>query len=428
MAWMAVSFLVALGVVVLIYPTIQLNQIPDIGSPFANTELLNEIQWIDNRDNALMFYDAIQLTSEPDEYPMSVHDWASVPNQCKQWLNENQVALAMLEAAAEKPGAMPCLPKEHDLSNMLHVTHHRSLSRLVRLEISRSDAEEGADQSRRWMRVAFRHSRHCGMAGAQLDRLVGKAFHASIVETMIAWAANPNVDAKLLRQALDEVRNDFEMTPSPSVTLMNSYYLNVNSFDPWAPSLEQPKRNYLKEWWDHEPERGWRLVNLVYANWMLQIDLTAYQQERLPGSQFGLFVDSIQRSKQMLDAETLEQLCRSSSVATYFFRYKTSDSVGERMEMARQQMLEVILIAQIYFRQHNRYPLSTEAFDKVLLPSWPIDPSSAWASAIGYRTASHGFTATIWCAGYDGKDDGGVIDTNPNEEIHDHGYTFTSEP
>jgi len=94
------------------------------------------------------------------------------------------------------------------------------------------------------------------------------------------------------------------------------------------------------------------------------------------------------------------------------------------MERARQNVLEVGLIAHLHFRQNDCFPENAAAFNSELLPVWPMDASSRTPGKIGYCVADNKLSAIIWCAGYNRKDDGGVIDTNPNEDIHDVGYTL----
>jgi len=253
--WSTAATVAVFILAILAWRFMSLSQIPDIGSPFAHTEVVASIRTVGESDNAFVIYDAIPITPEPKDYLDATNDWVAVPESWKIWLGENTEALAMMEAGSAKPSATYCLPDEHDFSNMLAVGHHRALSRLSLLNASRCQSKNEMYQSWHWLRIAYRHSRHCGMIGTHLDRSLGAFFHSSITRQILTWASNPRVDEALLRQALDEVRSDFAMTPSPLVSLLNEYYFEVNVFDqfPHDALPDQPEPNYLRDWLQCEP-------------------------------------------------------------------------------------------------------------------------------------------------------------------------------
>ncbi|MEZ6042031.1 MAG: hypothetical protein R3C20_16125 [Planctomycetaceae bacterium] len=420
-----IGLVVAGVVVVFLYREIRLSAVPRIRMPFADMQAVDRIL---PTDNAFREYDAASLTAEPKGVLAPRDDWNSVPEAWRIWLEENRFALLLIEAGAGRPSAMVCLPHEQTYTSMLSVAHHRSLHNLTLLEASRCRAIGRHTEAWRWLRIAFRHSRHCGMHAMHLNRLIGAAFHSQAVQAIMIWSESADVDSEFLQRAWLDIRKDFAMTLRPSETLCNQYYFERNTFEFRLRSSgveffrpERNPQNPVKAWLDCEPERGLRLIDLVYANWRQQIDLPRRVQSLLPGSQFGLFVNSADKDNPV-DAETLERWCLSSSVARNFLRYNSAFPKSLRTEKTLQGLLEVSFAARIYFHRNRRFPASPGDLEHLLPDGWPEDATSDSPEGLSYRCENDGLSAVIWCAGYDGDNDGGNIDTQPNDESYDLGF------
>ena len=423
--WLTITLCVLL--VATVWRQLSLNRVPEIGNPFADVPPV----MVSSEDNAALVYDAIRLTPEPSDRLTTPFDWSEVSDDCKEWLAENQSQLPMMEIAAEKSLSMRCIPSQHDFSTISGVASNRALSRFAVLNASRCLNSQDRLAAWYWLRVAFRHSRHCGMGGTHVERLSGAAFHSEIVRQMLHWAAQRDVDEPALRQAVRDVQIDFGLTPRPSESLCNEYDFGANTFDDWW--VEHRRQSAVGQiwldWFQAEPKRTRRLVNLVYSNWKHQIDLPLDQQKKLSNSLLGLFVNSPEAGVAEPDARTLEQLCRSSAGAASFFQNRRAIPAGMRLELARQHLLQIGLASHCFYRQHRRFPLNVAEFENALPDGWPADPAclpdSPFSKAvprIGYRCFNDSQSALVWSAGYDGDDDGGKIDTHPGDSQHDVGY------
>lgn len=426
------------------YRSVSLSQIPDIGPPFQSSSTFDERLL---SENAFPYYDAVQLTERPNGHnpePFSVYGsdedtsagepekealsltlTADELDEWRAWHEANQSQLPLIRKAAQFDFAAVCLPMDQDYATVMSSRHQRAIRCLALLEADRQLSLDYPDAAWKWLRVGFRQSRHVGMYGTHVDRNTGWAFHVTVTAAMLQWASFRNVDHLQLEQALRHVREDYQLTPLPSESLRLEYYFEANTFDPFVDKNGNFERNYAKEWLNHEPERSWRLMNLMFANWKQQVDLPLHQQQRLPNSQFGLFVNSTTETDSIA-AKTLEQLCRSSIPIANMLRYNRSVPGGLYREQARQHFLEVGLSAQIHFRKHRRFPESSSEFESTPLGTWPSDPMCNQNRPLGYLVSKDGLSAIAYCIGYDGDDDGGQIDLHPRDEGYDLGIHLLS--
>jgi hypothetical protein len=82
---------------------------------------------------------------------------------------------------------------------------------------------------------------------------------------------------------------------------------------------------------------------------------------------------------------------------------------SDRQE-AREALLEMLLAAQLYYRDHGEFPESAEQLVGECLDALPIDPFGAGGPLHYRREAHRAEGATIWSIGPDGHDDEGKID------------------
>jgi hypothetical protein len=151
-----------------------------------------------------------------------------------------------------------------------------------------------------WYRAALRSSRHVGMRGGAEDRGLGAAILADAAESVERWAADPRVDAALLRRALRDAIEADEMTPPDSDAIKIEYLAAMRTLERPAAGADHAAREalikevdeslwyaripeYHKARWflRNEPERSRRVARLVFANWLAHCDLPPHLRPAL---------------------------------------------------------------------------------------------------------------------------------------------------
>ena len=155
-----------------------------------------------DEDNAWVLYRrADVLYHDWDGSPTS--SWASASEGERKWLEDNREALAVWKQGTERSDALFIPPGDLTFdANLDVVQRFRGMIRLALLEASRLEAEGDFEGAWTWYRAALRGSRHCGLRGSLIERLIGIATHGRVVPLMTAWAGSPKVNAAMLRRAL----------------------------------------------------------------------------------------------------------------------------------------------------------------------------------------------------------------------------------
>ena len=126
-----------------------------------------------------------------------------------------------------------------------------------------------------------------------VERLAGAERYRVASERVPRWAADPAVDGPLLRQALDEVLAINAMTPPLSQALKRDYLILTRDLDEMRILVDEiPPPLVTREWLVRRPllfrgvrayqrgrvavrqdrERSRRLFQLLFANWLAQVD------------------------------------------------------------------------------------------------------------------------------------------------------------
>lgn len=300
----AVAGAVAVGVVLLgrwwLDP---LRGLPDVGDPFDRAEIAGSR--VRGEENAFGPYTtaARLLSAIPKTYPSDEEgslDWDRFDGATRGWLASNQQALEYWLAGADRPDALYIQADQVAIDTTLPVTDGlRSLARLGAVEAARR-VHEG-DLAGAWEieRAILRSGVHCGRHGILVERLVDAAIVRQATERIVRWAADPRVDAALLRRALADVEAAEAMRTPASEVLKREYVLLMNALeDPrlrdapaqyarllqWSPpppslkigpltlTADQFRYGGLARSSRGEPERSRRVLRLVFANWLAACD------------------------------------------------------------------------------------------------------------------------------------------------------------
>ena len=181
--------------------------VPAIDHPFDVQTFSTES--IDDADNAYVDYQKAAWMLETSA--LDLHEsrklvmaqgWSAASDELRGYLEASRPALEVWRAGTEKSDALYLSPRTITDNSLIPLTQQlRTLVRLATLEAARLEAEDRLDEALAWYRAALRSSRHTGRRGCIIERLVGISMHAMTAEQLVAWSANPTVDAVLLRRA-----------------------------------------------------------------------------------------------------------------------------------------------------------------------------------------------------------------------------------
>lgn len=349
----------------------------------------------------------------------------------RKWLDDNQQALRLLNVGSKKPKALIEQPKDYSFLSRIEIAKHQALSRLALLQATRLRHTEDVSGAWKWYRIAFRHSRHTGMYGGNIDRIMGVALHSFVARASIEWASDPRVNTVLLRQAIEDVILDYQLTQPPSTTLRSDYFGSrywidntemlegLTGIDASAPVI----RGYL--FLKNEPEVSSRLIDLTYAKWLSQIDLPKHLQTRRTGK-LQLFepVAGAPISSEPSPAD-IEDFFSHSAVASWVIGGMQTqlDRSITRERMFHSQLV-VILAVQLFFREHGRFPHSSAEFIDDYLKDWPNDPYIRKETPMHYRLDVPTEEAIVWSDGPNGISHGGQVAELWDETHLDFGATI----
>ncbi len=157
------------------------------------------------------------------------------------------------------------------------------------------------DEAWRWYRASLRASRHVGKRGVIIERMVGASLHEQATRRILSWSANPRVDSVLLRKALADTIAADAMTPPLSQNLKYEYLMFLRDLNelrvlvddiplPGGPLGNWSKRRFPEASGtvfsarrlrlSNDDERSRRLLRLLLANWLPQVDRP--ENERAP--------------------------------------------------------------------------------------------------------------------------------------------------
>lgn len=299
-----------------------LRGLPDIGDPF-DTRKYGRFEVAD-RDNAFVDYSVASgmLTrsgrkAEDELNAVLKGDWSKAGRSLKSFLAANKPALDLWRKGTEKPDALYHQPESYTVSTLLPVTQNlRQFARLASARGARLESEGEMREAYGWYRAILRSSRQSGRRGCLIERIVGVALHDFAAERIERWACDPRVDAKMLRQARDDVQAIDRETPTFSDALRVEYYIMANAFrNPrelrvllqmanasstgssggrvrtadeivrWISTRFQESRLGTL----NEPERSKRVLRLIYANLLTHCDDPPEKRPRKvrPPARFG---------------------------------------------------------------------------------------------------------------------------------------------
>jgi hypothetical protein len=277
------------------------NYLPDVGDPF-DVAVERRPVYVADEDNAFVVY------ADPKrkrlKYPagMATTDfskltWSKAGLDVRAFVQEKGDALEVWRQASERPEAIYHQPGELAIDTLLPIAQDISiLGRLAGLEGSRREENGEMSAAWKWYRAMLRSSRHVGMHGVVVERMIGARMHEMAAVRILHWAADPRADIRFLHQALDDVVAADAMTAPLSRALKLEYLMSLRDLKElrvlvsdipmpggWNGWLEQlvaasgakPQIQRVRLQATNDVERSQRAIRLLYANLLAQADKPA---------------------------------------------------------------------------------------------------------------------------------------------------------
>lgn len=432
----------ALVTALLCGPTVwNLRGIPHVPTPpqaeeFANATVLEE-------DNAARLYEQAfdrfvprsdEMKEQIDDLSNAIDaaiDWKHAEPLLKTWLDENTDALNLWREGTERP---EFLTKWHQQGLAFSVAVQPSLDivRLAHLKSFQQLSLGKVDESLKWQCATFRFTSHLPSGGTTLDHTMSHGSHWTACWRLVLWASNPSVQAPHLVKAAAAVEAAFAES-NKEERIICDYFSEQNSL-----AVLDEMRDSENDLINFRQDIGHRIRRAYLGEDLLAARLLNVQTaRRLAAAQSPekwrrtateyLFYEPVDTTthvkpttKQFVAAcNRLPFALNVLEKENWEVRYENSK---KRLE-SRKAMLQAVLAAEIYRRDHGLYPASLQqCVANGYLATIPIDPQAAQPSAIGYRAEPDCQSATVWTVGPNGTDDNGDLDHKPAAGPPDYGY------
>jgi hypothetical protein len=280
-------------------------------------------------------------------------------------------------------------------------------------------------------RAILRASRHFGRHGGLTERARGAEFMIVGANGANRWGAQQEVDAKLLRQALNDVLELRGLTAPLSSNLRAEYFyfgnllhllFNENLVEdsgfqvaPAAAGTDWTQTGWFHSYLRGEPEISKRVARLVWKNWMSQVDKPLYQRAEWGRGDLYHLDPSLQTEDLYSDEELHALVERTTFAAAYLPATRRIIPVFDR-DACQQGLLELALALQLYAREHGgSLPETLEELRPAYLKELPIDPFGK-GEVYRYRRESSPAGFVVWSVDEDGRDGGATVGEYANSK------------
>jgi hypothetical protein len=356
--------------------------------------------------------------------------WGEANEDARKWLDANEKALIAWKAGTTRADAIEVPLGEFACESLLPVSNDaRVLATLALLKASRVTSANHAADAWSWYRSTLRYSRHLGMYGCMIERMVGAAVYRLARDPILNWAARPEVSAADIRQALADVAAIDSMTAPISRTLKVEY-LGVRHSIPLV--LANLRKNHpfmavaTRE--SGRPEKMVRIANLWFSNWLANAERPRWKRRPMSDKNIGLF-EPDPGSAKLPPARELKKLAamQLSGLANMGMMRTSPDEdyalpgmmwLFETVDQDRVNRAAVLvgLALQLYFREHGRFPEALpELVQSGCLKSIPPDPFGKGGPIHYRRQGDAKDRAVVWSVGIDGTNAAGKLPTAPND-------------
>jgi hypothetical protein len=377
-----------------------LKGLPDVGDPFDLAEARRRVGVPDGENAYVDYVDAARLLA-PRPATLSRVDltklsWSDAGTNVREYVEQNGAALSKWREGTQRDGAVYNQPGQLAFDTLLPVIDHlRTLVALAGLEGSRLQEQGRMEEAWAWYRGMLRTGRHVGAHGVLIERTTGARLHTTAARRIFHWAADPRVGADLLRRALVDTLAADALTPPLSENLKLEYLMCMRDLDELrvvSPDVPMPggrlglleqlvqKTGVKKQVQQirlrgtNDIERSRRVLRLVFANWLAQVDRPAAQRGKIV-TQKPTMIYATDRNApwaaRALSPEDLSAAIDDTLYAKQILRPEDSQNMGEGLfglaaawdgngllaqEPRRRAALVVRLAAELYRREHGGLP------------------------------------------------------------------------
>jgi hypothetical protein len=435
------------------------DDVPDVGEPFDVKAF--EAYSLPAGKNAVSLYLLAQRSlvkldyrreafarsegTEKSARQAALIGWGHANEDARLWLGANAKALGVWKVGTTRAEAIEVPLDEFWMESLLPACDDaRTFVALALLKASQlADAGRRAD-AWTWYQASLHASRHLGMHGGIIERMVGASLYRAARDPILNWAAKTELTAADLRQALADVLAIDAMT-APIARTLKVEYLSVRH------SIPQVLKNLRAE---HpfvavatresgRPEQMLRVANLYFANWFANAERPRNRRRPMRDKQVGLF-EPDPGSRQLPPPRVLKKLfamqlsglelnmgVTKSPAIDYALAGMMSLFDLVDADQVNRAAVIVGLALQLYLREHGNFPQTLPELVKGrYLKSIPLDPFGKGES-IHYRVAgSPSPNAVVWSVGLDGVTLAGKLPIGKSDErsTNDTVFEITAPP
>jgi hypothetical protein len=365
--------------------------------------------------------------------------WAEANPDVRKWLDANEKSLTAWKAGTTRADAIEVPLSEFSYLSELPVSNEaRTFATLAFLKASKVTSEGQTADAWSWYRAALRYSRHLGMYGGIIERMVGARVYRLARDAILNWAARPEVSAADLRQALADVVAVDAMT-APLSRALKVEYLSVRHSIPLVLANVRKGHPFVavatRE--SGRPEKMVRIANVCFSNWLANAERPRWQRRPMSDKDVGLFEPDTGSAKLPPARELKKLVAMQLSGLANMGMMRTSpdedyalpgmmwlfDSVDR--DRVNQAAVLVGLALQLYFREHGGFPAALpELVQAGYLKSIPLDPFGK-GEPIHYRLQGDAKDrAVVWSVGIDGSNTAGKLPKKPSESEENPDMVF----
>ena len=446
--WPAGIWALVIGIFLLMLPfgirAVMLSTVPEVQDLLDVAEF---VKWdVPEEENAFADYRrAYELRPRPVtslQFHPEVFDavlelgWSNADEALILWLGTNYEALCAWRSGTEKQQGLHLSPDKLIIDSTMEVVQDlRWFARLAMLEAARCLNAGNLDEAWNWARAAQRSGGHASHRGCLIQSLVGASIHAMSSEGLVRWAEQPALTSEQIKRALMATRSDYGMYESRTNMLKVEVllYRNTCSSPEWVRMIGQNDEpqgpggmaavQRMGYWVVGEPELGVRLLGQLVANEIQEIDKPLASRRKAVGTGRDLIFDpnpAVPKLAGQLDPAAIDGAIKRSSVFRNFnFHSGMFDSLFR--QEARQGVLEAVLAAQAYRRDHGEFPEKLSQLIPDYLSSVPLDPLNPAGGTLLYRRDAAS-KSIVWSVGNDGVDGGGNFATSAKAQPTDVGF------
>lgn len=364
-----------------------LRGVPNAPEPFDAEPLLEYS--VPDAENAFNDYRMakslyIQPTLEISELRDRINEegWHLANDDIRQFLHDNEDALLAWKSGSEKDQALYIAAKDYSISVLLDVVQEmRELHRTAMLLCKQLEAEGKPQAAWEWYRAAIRASRHSGTHGCFIERLVGMALFQDTADHLEQWAADPELTADDLKQALAELQSDWQLSEKLSASMQIEYLSLTHTLENFEEELGtgfgagSPTLNPNLMYFIGEPELSQRMMRVYFHNQLEFCDRPYFERPDTVG--FMEVFDDPQGFQLSEDdawnAADFEIAMNRAILARLLLPATSSVSRAFDREEARYRTLLVVLAGQAFRRDHGRFPNTLDELVPAYLDKIPID-------------------------------------------------------